>query len=457
MKLCLYICTRTYFLSENVSVSLILDAKHKVYYFLKGISSTLWDLIVKYQDFEEVMSYAKNNNIENELSALLYELKERKIITTDKTFEKSNYNFLANKIFDKPSKQMQYFDVKMSEFALCHGFINALILELNYNCNLKCKHCYNHKNIDKYLSFEEAKKAIDEAYNMGIFTVRLTGGECTINKDFLKICEYIRSKYLKLCVFTNGQTFSDNDELFKKFINLYPSFIQYSIYSMDENVHDSITGVKGSWQKTMNAINKTKEYPNIHMKIATQLISYNKESYKEVQEFANSIGAIYGDNCIFTSNPENNNLHLKMTYDEIKKFYMEKTPILPFMKPRFKKDDNLICEAGSDRLCITPRLDVMPCVAFDYVLGNLNKTSLVEIKETTLKDFKKKFIRKNLTECFDEEYCKYCFYCPDTSSYNNTFMKKQPISCENAKAYYNALKSVYFDKKGKNSEKVSKI
>ena len=206
---------------------------------------------------------------------------------------------------------------------------------------------------------------------------------------------------------------------------------------MEENIHDYITGVKGSLQKTLNVIQKLKE-TSIFIDIATPVLSYNKDCYKEVQKYATSIGVEYRDNCVFTNNPENSNLNSKLSYKEIKQFYIDKFGVNQ-IKPRFFKDEYSICEAGYDRLCITPKLDVIPCVAFEYILGNLNSTTLEKIKETTLEDFKKIFIRKNLTECFNEEYCSYCHYCPDSSVFEKNFMKKHPILCENAKAYYNAL------------------
>ncbi len=437
MEICSYICTRTHYTRDEFSISCIYDAKHNLYYFLKGISSNLWDLIVKYQNYDKLELFAINNNLSDELNALLFELKEKEIIKTDKQFEKSNYNYLKTAISRKAEHVYDFLDKwRMMDISL--GYIDTLILELNYKCNLKCKHCFNHKNMENYyISFEDAKKAIDQAYDIGISTVRLTGGECTLNKDFLKICEYIRSKRLELCIYTNGQTLNDNEELFEKVINLYPTLIQCSIYSMDPNVHDYITGVKGSWQKTINLINKLKK-TSILIDIATIVLSYNKDSYKEIKEFADSIGATYLDACLFTNNPENDNLVSKLSYNDIKQFYIHKFNKIS-IKPYFQKDERSVCEAGYDRFCINPKLDILPCVAFDYILGNLNSNTLKEVQETTLKDFKKLFIRKNLTECFNEKYCDYCHYCPDSSTFDNTFMKKHPLLCENAKALYNAL------------------
>jgi MoaA/NifB/PqqE/SkfB family radical SAM enzyme len=48
------------------------------------------------------------------------------------------------------------------------------------------------------ITFEKVKGVIDQAADAGVFLVGLTGGECTLHPDFLKIATYVRQKKLKL-------------------------------------------------------------------------------------------------------------------------------------------------------------------------------------------------------------------------------------------------------------------
>ncbi len=448
-----WVAGRTHCFNNKYPVSLLFDVKKDIYYFLKGTGSVLLNLIFHNSDYVELESFASKNNMLNELNSLLFELKEKEIIDTAGVFEKSNYRYLVNAISSK-SSNYKYFYSNWMRYVYSHGNINMLALELNYKCNLKCRHCYNRKDMNEdYISFNQAKKAIDEAYEMGISFVKITGGECTLNKDFLKIAGYVRSKYLELQVNTNGQVLNQDEVMLKKLVEMYPSEISISLYSINPDVHDYITGVKGSCEKTINVIKKLKEL-NANVVISTPLLSYNKDCYREVFEFANSLGVKCGSGCIFINNPDNANLSAKPALKDIEQFYMNKFSKGENIKTNlFTKSDKPICEAGYDRLCITPELNVTPCVTMNYILGNLKVTSLSEIKSGSLAEFRKNFIRKNLTECFNEEYCKYCFYCSDTACFNNTFMKKQPILCENAKAYYNAVKN--YRNKRQNCERIS--
>lgn len=100
---------------------------------------------------------------------------------------------------------------------------------LTHRCNLNCKNCsrfapFYDKTSD--VSFEEFKEDFDIVSEFSDFKnikkLILSGGEATIVKDFIKIIEYIRSKFKEtISICTNGlklQTFSDAElETLKKF------------------------------------------------------------------------------------------------------------------------------------------------------------------------------------------------------------------------------------------------
>ena len=110
-------------------------------------------------------------------------------------------NELVFKI-NKNDKNFNYFFNKLKDFLSYYGFLFRLHLNLNYSCNQNCIHCCNPKDMNSYsINFEQAKKIIDEASDLGAFDVTLTGGECTINKDFIKIAKYIKKILVNLCNF----------------------------------------------------------------------------------------------------------------------------------------------------------------------------------------------------------------------------------------------------------------
>ncbi len=411
------------------------DVRNYIIYLLKGISCELWDLIITNKDYNKINEYVLKNHLENEFREFLQELKYRQIIQIEDIEPKSTKKYI-NIAISKKDENYQYFKNIFNEIYTKNEFLICLYLALNYKCNLNCKHCYNPKNMpDCEINFETAKKIIDEAYEFNNYKVMLSGGECTVNKDFLKIAKYIREKYLNLYILTNGQKLYDDENLFNELIKIYPSLIQISLYSMDSKIHDMITGIEGSHYKTVKVIKKLKE-SGMNVQIACFDMSYNEGEYKEVKKFADSLNIDFVKSHIFINNKQNNNLESKIREDNITEFYIEYFENIS--RKKFEKTDELICPAGVERLYIDPALNIMPCVYYKHILGNYKTTSLKDIKNKIIPEFYKTFKRNDLKECFKYDYCEYCDYCPIYANEEGS-VGKSDVLCEDARAYQKAV------------------
>ncbi len=420
--------SKTYRIDKKISISFIEDLQSDTIYILKNEISNLWNFIINNKDLEKSYKYAQENSLINELTQLLSELNQKKLIKTNNNIIKP-IKYLKNAI-NKKSKNYKYFQKKKEEFIISNKFLDTLFLELNYSCNLNCIHCCNPKNInEEKISFKIAKKIIDEAIELGISAVVLTGGECTINKDFFRIAKYVREKYLELHILTNAQNFYDNKKLLQNIINIAPTEIQISLYSMIEDNHDKFTKVEGSHNKAITVIKELRKN-NINTVIACFISSHNYKDYKDIKVFADNIGAKITIDCKFINNPANKNINIKLNLKEITNFYRENIDINNIR-------NNSKCSGGIDRISITPQLNITPCVYFNSILGNYNFVSLKEIRKKLVSDFHKELKRKNENQCKKYDYCKYCYYCPTYAI--NGFMKKSHILCEDAKAYKQAL------------------
>ena len=437
---------RSYNFEEKNSRSYIIDEKLRYYYLLEGSPSDIWNIIVQSQDYDTVYEYAKRQKVENEINEFLKELKDLNLITIQNS---EALNITRNETkkdiisadFDR-MKQTEFED-EMSNWLFKNNFLQGLVLQLGYNCNLKCNHCFNDKKHNNYeLNFELAKKAIDQAYEIGIIKVGLTGGECTINKDFLKIIRYIREKHLSFGINTNGVRLYEDENLFEEFISLNPYELKISLYSMNPDIHDSMTGIKGSHEKTIGAIKKLREN-NITATINTLLVKQNWQGYKDIIQFSKEMGCRINMSAHFISNPENKNAILRLSPKELESLYSNKDfPRSVYTQEeegtKKEEDNRAVCLASQVVLSVSPMYNVTPCNDFDYVLGNLHKDNLTYIWNNVVPEFRKKFLNKNL-ECRNNNYCKYCTYCPGSVMRENGFLKKSKIACENAQAYYNCF------------------
>lgn len=416
--------------TKNSIVSFIKDIKRDLIWVLRDDAAEMWQFLIANENSLETIK-----SKDERMKEFLFELKKENVIETEEIIDyKIQNKYLTKKI--NLEDNSAYFSELESRLLYINNFVGRIYLELNYTCNLNCRHCCNPKDLNEYsVKFEDAKKVIDDALQLGLSSLAITGGECTINKDFLEIVKYARSKYIELDILTNGQNLYDNPELFNELVSVYPSFY-ISLYSMVPETHDNITRVKGSWKKTTEIIKRLRE-KDIEVTISCMILSYNYGDYKDVEEFSNKIGAKFNKNVRFINNKSNNNLDVKLTEKQIEDYYFE----------NFNKDNargytikkQRVCNAGSGMLGISPSLDITPCTYFNYKLGNLKNTSLKEVFGKPIKNFTKEFTTNNLEGCFKEEHCKYCMFCPTYASFENGYMKKSEILCEDARAYYNAL------------------
>jgi len=124
-------------------------------------------------------------------------------------------------------------------------------LYITENCNLRCRHCAvaaKSKKTD-YLTTEQIFKIIDEAKELGIGSVNISGGEPLLREDCLAILSYAAQR-VKVAVATNGTLINDYTAQVLADLNLK---IQISLDGPQASIHDFIRG-KGSFDRTINAL-----------------------------------------------------------------------------------------------------------------------------------------------------------------------------------------------------------
>jgi len=305
--------------------------------------------------------------------------------------------------------------------------LSGLQFELTSRCNERCIHCYipnGKKNAGFDMSFEKFKYILDQYVEMGGICVTLSGGEALMNKDILKMMRYCREKDLQMSLLTNLIALKDEHLPVMKEVNL--SLVQVSLYSMDAELHDKITTVKGSFDKTKAAIEKLYA-ADIPVQISCPVMKANKDGYDKVMEYAHSLHMKARTDYIMmaqadldTSNLANR-LSLEetehvirdiMTYNvDYKEITLEQEPLSSI--PREEFAEMPLCGAGINDLCVTVNGDVYPCAGWqDYVVGNVfkqplkdiweNSPKLAEVREVRQKDFPK------CLTCEARDYCNMC-------------------------------------------------
>ena len=115
---------------------------------------------------------------------------------------------------------------------------------------------------------------------------------------------------------------------------------------------------------------------------------------------------------------------------------------------KIKRDG--ICSAGYKTLCLSPTLEVHPCVSLPINLGNLNEVSLKDIwqgainKAPNSKLYQWQQVSfKDLKECYKEDYCQFCTYCAGMGMLENGYLKKSDVLCRQAKIKQKAYNDLH--------------
>jgi len=156
------------------------------------------------------------------------------------------------------------------------GFENTLPvmveIELTDKCNLDCIHCSVVPTKQTILKTDEFFQIICQLESIGCFELSFTGGEIFTRKDALDIIAYADRKNFAINLLTSASLLTvEQIEAVTKF---RLNNVQVSIYSAIPDVHDSITRVRGAFEKSMRNI-KLMLSNNIHVTLACVVMNIN--------------------------------------------------------------------------------------------------------------------------------------------------------------------------------------
>lgn len=334
------------------------------------------------------------------------------------------------------------------------GGISSAMIELTYRCSEKCIHCYNEgatRNDDEIskrgdreeLTFDDYKRIIDELYDLGLVKVCLTGGD-PFSKSFAwELIEYLYNKGVAFDVFTNGQAIVNDAE---RLANYYPRLVGVSIYSGIPEVHDYITRIKGSWDKSISVVRQLSALA-VPMNLKCCVMRPNVKSYYMVADIAREFGAVPQFEINLTDSIEGDRCaskYLRMTPEQLEIVLRDDNITLyvgkeaPNYGGQSKPMDDNPCGAGDNSFCITPEGNLIPCCAFHTLFGNLKKKSVSEIVgESKELAYWRSLTLNDYEECGRYEYCAYCNLCPGNNFIEHgTPLKPAEVNCYVAKIRY---------------------
>lgn len=333
---------------------------------------------------------------------------------------KRNDNYISSKTSSIiPDKNTQDF---LENYFNGKPQLTSLHIELTSLCNERCIHCYiPHDFKISYINPDLFYNVLNQCKEMNVLHLTLSGGEPMMHKNF---CDFIRkcNEYeFSVNILTNLTLVTD--EIIREMKQNPLLGVQVSLYSMEPQIHDEITQLKGSFVKTKNAILKLIDN-NIPLQISCPIMKQNRNSFDTVQKWAKEynihVGEDYG--IIARYNHTTNNLKCRLSLNEIKELiyskvendsnYFEQIEI-EMEKKKNSSSSDFICSICHSSICIADNGNVFPCAGWqDYVVGSIKETSLENLwydseEIRSLRGILKKDFPICL-HCPDKEFCTMC-------------------------------------------------
>ena len=329
---------------------------------------------------------------------------------------------------------------------------NRMDISLTYDCNNKCHHCYlkENKNKDGTLTTIQWKEIIDKLWEIGIPQLVFTGGEVFLKKDdIIELAEY--SKKFVCGIITNGTLITS--EIAKELKRVELDWIQITLESATESIHDEMVGRKGAWKETVQgikncinaevpvSINATLTKKNCSVLDLSNLILFCKNlgiEYLSTNAIINAGRGVNAKKDIGVSEKELS-IILKKAKDDAESFGINFNWFLPTCYKNLNSIElgfgQRCCSACSVNMMVQPDGSVIPCQSWTHeTLGNIltddwetiwnhptakklrnyefNKIKIISYAEAS-NGMSQSSLEKTKNECIDCEYEHLCHgSCP---------------------------------------------
>jgi Fe-coproporphyrin III synthase len=252
-----------------------------------------------------------------------------------------------------------------------------------YRCNSRCSMCniWKHPTHPDY----EIDLATLSKLPSDFDHINITGGEPTLRKDILEICDTLYPKAKTLEISTNGL----RGNILEKVVKKYPDVkIRISVEGF-EATNDEIRGEKGGFEKKMEAMNLLVAAGGTDLGFATTFQDENIDEIAALYQLAEGLKVEFATSALhnaFQFHKNDNTIYDRVQVAKRVEGLVTDMLKSPSVKTWFRAYMNLgliakvlgqdrlhPCTQGTDNVFVDPWGDVYACnVRNDLLMGNLH-------------------------------------------------------------------------------------
>lgn len=317
---------------------------------------------------------------------------------------------------------------------------HAAMIEIADRCNEACVHCYQLHGNKGEMSTTDLCRVIDQLAEIGVLFLTVSGGEPTLRSDFLDIISHARSRGFVLSVYSNCQRI--DSEMASELARLGVAEVQTSIYSHRAEVHDRITRVPGSFERTVGSVRRLVDL-GIHVRARTPLMSVNEAELDDYGTFIRSLGATVSVDSWLMAREDGSSVEQDLAPSPagLERFMLGRYPgKVPDEKPLDAAPCGA-CGAAGGKLHIEPNGEVRPCTQLNRPLGDAVQDGL---ESAWVESAEARAVRRltwaDLHGCRDCDLRDYCTRCYATAvNEAGDALGPYARACRDAVAKYGAV------------------
>ncbi len=291
----------------------------------------------------------------------------------------------------------------------------SAFLELTNRCNLSCPHCYiPEKNRGNELATTEVYDTIDQLAESGAIWLGLTGGEPCLRKDLLEIVGYASNK--RFCVSMTSNATLIDDRVARELFDAGLSKLSASIYHITPSLHDEFVGLKGAWERSIQALTSFSQLGGKANALIT-VMNWNSGSVPDLERFCRERSWLYTiDPSIFPrTDGDQSVLRYRVSREQLLDLYSNSELFLTSQeeRPGEKALDGPVCGIGRSSSWIAPNGDLFTCRVLPWKLGNLREHCFRELwLSSPVLNQILSFRWRDSEQCAECTLSRYCMRCP---------------------------------------------
>jgi radical SAM protein with 4Fe4S-binding SPASM domain len=289
------------------------------------------------------------------------------------------------------------------------------------------------------MTLGEVTDVLDQLAAAGVLFLTISGGEIFLRPDLFNILEHARALRFSVKIKTNGILIREAQA--RRLADLGIAGVQISIYSHRTEVHDGITLVPGSLERSIRGARLLKA-AGVKVTLANVLMRQNVDDYPHVKTLAGALGVGFSLDPTITPMMDGDRSILSLNIDRaaLRRVLLDSElvgEVEEFCAPPtgpFEEEDayaRVPCSAGHTSCYISPYGDVYPCVQFPLPCGNVRQKKFIDIWRNSLELAEVRSISLgDLEGCSSCGNQKSCGRCPGLAYMEGNMRGPSTQDCE---------------------------